>query len=43
MIGFAWVGFIEIFLNRAIAHDRILVEFRGVFGVIGVERMFIFG
>jgi hypothetical protein len=43
MIGFGGVGFVDIFLDRTIAHDGVLVEFRGVLGVAGVEMVFVFG
>ena len=43
MVGFGRVGFGDIFLDRAIAHDGVLIEFRGVLGVAGVKEVFVFG
>lgn len=43
MIRFWGIGFVDIFLDGAIADDWVLVEFRGVLGVAGVKRVFILG
>ncbi len=43
MIGFRVVGFVNVFLDRAITQDGVLVEFRRVLGVTRVKEVFIFG
>lgn len=43
MVGFAGVGFVEVFFYRAVADHRVLIGVRRVFGVTGVEGSFNFG
>lgn len=42
MVGFAGVCLVDIFLKRAIAHEGMVIKFRGIFGLGGVEMVFVF-